>query len=221
MFICGLYTFFRAMSIKILCLFFNWVGLSFCLLVVEFFTYSGCVCVCLVAQLCLTLCDPMDWSPPGASVRGDSPGKHIGMGCHVPLQGSRSPILQADSLPAEPPEEPHTLDTRPLSRASQMALVVKNLPAKVGDLRNVGSIPGMGRSSSGGHGNPLQDSCLENPTDREAWWGYSPWGHRVTHDWSNLAQHRPLLDIWFTNTFSHLVHCLFIFLTMFFMHNSF
>ena len=86
-FICGLYTFFRAMSIKILCLFFNWVGLSFCLLVVEFFTYSGCVCVCLVAQLCLTLCDPMDCSPPGASVRGDSPGKHIGMGCHVLLQG--------------------------------------------------------------------------------------------------------------------------------------
>ena len=45
--------------------------------------------------------------------------------------------------------------------------VVKNLPANAGD---VGSIPGLGRSLGGGHGNPLQDSCLENPMDRGAWW---------------------------------------------------
>ena len=54
-------------------------------------------------------------------------------------------------------------------RASQVALVVKNLPANAGDLRHVGSIPGLGRSPGGGHGNPLQYLCLENPTDREAW----------------------------------------------------
>ena len=96
----------------------------------------------------------------------------------------RSPTLQADSLPSEPPEEPHTLDTRPLSRASQMALVVKNLPAKAGDLRNLGSIPGLGRSSSGGHGNPLQYSCLENPMDREAWWATV---HGVTKSQTRLS----------------------------------
>ena len=47
--------------------------------------------------------------------------------------------------------------------ASQVALVVKNLPANAGDVRDVGSIPGPGRSPGEGHGNPLQYSCLENP----------------------------------------------------------
>ena len=45
------------------------------------------VCVCSVSQLCPTLCNPMDCSPPGSSVYGDSPGKNTGMGCHFPLQG--------------------------------------------------------------------------------------------------------------------------------------
>ena len=49
-----------------------------------------------------------------------------------------------------------------------MALVVKNLPVSAGDIIDVGSIPGSGRSPGGGHGNPLQD-CLENPMDRGAW----------------------------------------------------
>ena len=53
--------------------------------------------------------------------------------------------------------------------ASQVVLVVKNLPANTGDLRDTGSIPGSGRSPGGGYVNPLQYSCLENPTDREAW----------------------------------------------------
>ena len=47
-----------------------------------------------------------------------------------------------------------------------MALVVKNLPAKVDDVRDVRSVPGSGRSPGAGHGNPLQYSCLENPMDR-------------------------------------------------------
>ena len=46
-----------------------------------------------------------------------------------------------------------------------MALVVRNLPANARD-----SVPEWGRSSGEGHGNPLQDSCLENPMDRGAWW---------------------------------------------------
>ena len=49
-----------------------------------------------------------------------------------------------------------------------MVLVVKNLPANAGDKRDTGSIPGLGRSPEGGHGNPLQCSCLENPMDRGA-----------------------------------------------------
>ena len=48
--------------------------------------------------------------------------------------------------------------------------MVKNLPANAGDIRDVGSIPEWGRSLGGGHGNPLQYSCLENPRDRGAWW---------------------------------------------------
>ena len=48
--------------------------------------------------------------------------------------------------------------------------MVKNLPANAGDIRDVGSIPGSGRAPGGGHGNPLQYSCLENPMDRGAWW---------------------------------------------------
>ena len=51
-----------------------------------------------------------------------------------------------------------------------LALVVKNPPANVGDIRNAGLIPGSGRAPGGGHGNPLQYSCLENPMDRAAWW---------------------------------------------------
>ena len=48
--------------------------------------------------------------------------------------------------------------------------VVKNLPANVGDARDVGLIPGSERSPGEGNGNPLQYSCLENSMDRGAWW---------------------------------------------------
>ena len=60
--------------------------------------------------------------------------------------------------------------------ASQVALVVKNPPANAGDLRDVGSIPRLGRSPGVGNGNPLQYSCLKNPIDRGAWWAMF---HRV------------------------------------------
>ena len=54
--------------------------------------------------------------------------------------------------------------------ASYMSQEVKNLPANAGDIRDVDSIPGLGRSPGGGYGNPLQYSCLENPMDRRPWW---------------------------------------------------
>ena len=49
---------------------------------------------------------------------------------------------------------------------SKVVLVVKNLPANAGDTRDMSLIPGLGRSPEGGNGNPLQYSCLGNPTDR-------------------------------------------------------
>ena len=53
--------------------------------------------------------------------------------------------------------------------ASQVDLVVNNLPANAGDIRDAGLVPESGRSPGEGHGNPLQYSCLENPMDRGAW----------------------------------------------------
>ena len=53
--------------------------------------------------------------------------------------------------------------------ASQVGLVVKDPPANAGDVRGGGSIPGLGRSPGGEHGNPLQYFCLENPMDRGEW----------------------------------------------------
>ena len=60
--------------------------------------------------------------------------------------------------------------------ASQVALVVKNLPADAGDVRDVGLIPGSGRPTGGGHSNPLEYSCLEDPHGQRSWWGMA---HRV------------------------------------------
>ena len=66
-------------------------------------------------------------------------------------------------------------------RSSQVALVVKNLPANAGDIRDVGSIPGLGRSPGGGYGNLLQYSCWRIPWTEELV-GYSPQGRGVGHD---------------------------------------
>ena len=56
--------------------------------------------------------------------------------------------------------------------------MVKNLPASAGDIRDMGLIPGSGRSPGGGHGNPLQYSCLQDRMDRGSLEGYSPWGRK-------------------------------------------
>ena len=69
--------------------------------------------------------------------------------------------------------------------ASQVVLVVKNLPANAGDIRDMSSIPGLGRSPGEGHGNPLQYSCLENPMDRGAW---GTTVHGVTKSQTRLKQ---------------------------------
>ena len=69
--------------------------------------------------------------------------------------------------------------------ASQVALVVKKPPANVGDLRDMGSIPGSGRCPGEGHGNPLRYSYLENPMDRGAWWARVL---GVTQSWTQLKR---------------------------------
>ena len=77
--------------------------------------------------------------------------------------------------------------------APQVALVVKNPSASAGDITDVGSIPGSGRSPGGGHGNPLQSSCLENPMDGRAWWATV---HRV-------VKSRTQLKLLSTHTHTH------------------
>ena len=61
--------------------------------------------------------------------------------------------------------------------------MVKNLSANARDIRDAGLIPGSGRSPGGGHGNPLQYSCRENPMDRGDWWAVA---HGVTKSWTRL-----------------------------------
>ena len=73
--------------------------------------------------------------------------------------------------------------------------MVKNPPANAGDIRDMGLIPGLGRSPGGGHGNPLQYSCLENPTGRGAWWATA---HGVTKSWTTEA----------TNTHTNIINVL-------------
>ena len=64
-----------------------------------------------------------------------------------------------------------------------VALVVKKLPANAQHIRDVGSVPGLGRSPGGGHGNPLQYSCLENHRSRGAYWATV---HRVIKSQTRL-----------------------------------
>ena len=66
-----------------------------------------------------------------------------------------------------------------------MAQWVKNLSANAGDVVDMGSVPGSGRSPGGGHGNPLQYSCLQNPMAKGTWWATV---HRVAKSWTQLKQ---------------------------------
>ena len=86
---------------------------------------------------------------------------------------------------------------------SQVGLVVKNLPANAGDIRDLGSILGSGNSPGRGHGNPLPCSCLGNPMDRGAWWARGVWWatvHSVTKSLTWLKRLR-------THTCIHTLCC--------------
>ena len=128
-----------------------------------------CAVLCLVAQSCLTLCDPMDCSPPGSSVHGDSPCKNTRVGCHVFLQG----IFPTQGLKPGLLLCRHILYHLSYQRSPQWN--TEGLPdgsdgkASAYNAGDPGSIPGLGRSPGEGNGNPLQYSCLEKPRDGEAW----------------------------------------------------
>ena len=70
--------------------------------------------------------------------------------------------------------------------------MVKNLTANAGDIRDAGSIPGSGTYPGGGHGNPFQYSCLENPMDKGAW---QTTVHRIAKRWTRLSTHTHMLVI--------------------------
>ena len=130
--------------------------------------------LCLVAQSCPTLCDPMDCSLLGSSVHGDSPGKNTGVGCHAllqgifPTQGSNPGLSHCRWFLYRLSHQGSLVYVESVHKlwGFSKSSVVKNLPANTGD---AGSIPGWGRSPGEGSGNPLQYSCLEHPRDRGSW----------------------------------------------------
>ena len=69
--------------------------------------------------------------------------------------------------------------------------MVKSLPAKAGDIQDEGLIPGLGRSSGGRHGSPLQYSCWENPMDRGAWQAMGSRDHKEL-DMTEATEHRKI-----------------------------
>ena len=73
--------------------------------------------------------------------------------------------------------------------------MVKNLPASAGDMRDKGSIPGLGRFPGGGHGSPLQCSCLENSMDRGAWVATDHGVSKSRHDWACARKHDMQADM--------------------------
>ena len=80
--------------------------------------------------------------------------------------------------------------------APQVAVVIKTPPAIAEAARDAGSIPGSGRTTIGGHDNPLQDSYLENPMDRGASQATSPWGCKEL----DMTKHTPVLFLCFSPT---------------------
>ena len=148
------------------------------------------MCACMHAkslQSCPTLCNPMDCSPTGLLCPWDSPGKNTGVGCHFLLQGifltqglnpgllhCRQTLYHLSEQGSHDQHRQHIKKRRhyfantSLSSQSYCLSSSHGLPwwlrskesaCNAGDL---GSVPGLGRSPGGGHGNPLWYSCLEN-----------------------------------------------------------
>ena len=126
----------------------------------------------------------------------DFPGKNTGICCHFLLQGFfltqgsnqclHVSCIKGRFFTTEPSGKLILVFLCLISlskNSSQEVLVVKNSLADSGVVRDVDLIPGSGRCPGGGSGNPLQNSCLENPMDRGAWWTAV---HGVTKSWTRL-----------------------------------
>ena len=113
-----------------------------------------------IAQFCPTLRDPMDCSPPGSSIHGIFQARVLEWGAIA------FSVIWVCTL-----QIPGGSDG-------------KESACNVGDL---GWIPGLGRSLEGGHGNPLQYSCLENPHGQTSLAGYSPWGYKESDPTEQLT----------------------------------
>ena len=88
--------------------------------------------------------------------------------------------------------------------------MVKNPSSNAGDVRDAGSIPGSGRFLGGGHGDPFQYSCLENPMGRGPWWATV---HRVAKNWAQMSDLTCIhIFTWdminFSSEWSHLFLCI-------------
>ena len=129
------------------------------------------MCV-LVTQLCPTLWDPMDCSPPGSSVHGILQARILGwVPCpppgdlHNPGINPKAPTLQVESFLSEPPGKPKNTGVGSLSLLQQIfptQELNRGLPDSACNGGDLGSIPGMGRSHGEGKGYPLQYSGLEH-----------------------------------------------------------
>ena len=105
------------------------------------------------------------WRPTPVFLPGESQGRGAWWAAVYGVTQSRTWLKWLSSS-----RYPSKMSAHPIVWASQVALVVKNLPSSAGDIIDAGLIPGSGRSPGGGHGNPLQYSCLGNPMDRGLWW---------------------------------------------------
>ena len=110
----------------------------------------------------------------------------LSMGCSRQEYWSGLPCPPPGDLPQPgmEPGSPRIVDRRFIIWATKE--VLKNPSVNARDIRNAVSVPGSGRSPGGGHGSPLQDSCLENPMDRGAWWATV---YGVTKSWTWLSTH--------------------------------
>ena len=125
----------------------------------------------------------------------DSPGKNTGVGAisfsnawkwKVKVKSlSRARLFATPWTAAYQAPPSMGFSRQEYGSGSPVPLVVKNPTANAGDTRDLGLIPGWRRSPGGGHGNPLQDSCLENPMDRGAWWATV---HRVAKSQTQLKR---------------------------------
>ena len=126
----------------------------------------------LITQLCPVLCDPMDCSPPGSSVREIFQARIVEWVAIPFFRESVSPALQADSSLPVPPRKPILWEQPNCISGVCVFILSKWYYSKVD-------------FAGGGHGNPLQYYCLENPMDRGAWQATL---HRVTKSQTRLKQ---------------------------------